>query len=278
MTKRMKAALMALALGASVTATGAANAQSRGGGHGGGAHAGAVEGGARGGFAGPRGGGPRGGDYGGRGGYRGYGGYGRGYGGPFGYGVYGWAPFAGWYGYAPYYAAPYYDEGFYDDGYYDEPPPPPAYYPEPPPRAEPPPPQRAEAAPKEFIVYFPFDNDALTEAAKRVVDEAARYASRQPGGRTTIVGYTDAAGSEGYNQALSERRSQVVRETLLADGLREATMDMAWRGKHDLAVQTPDGVKEPQNRRVTIEVRSPGDEDYGRRGTPGQDEGRDDGY
>ena len=276
MAKPMKAALVALALGASAVTAAAAQAQPRDGGHGGrqgGAHAGAPGGGAvRGDISGPRGGG-----FGGRGGFRGYGGW-RGYGGPFGYGYFGWAPW-GWYPYAPYYPGPYFDDYYDDGGYYDEGPPAP-YYAEPQPRAQPQsrPAPRATAAPREFLVYFPFDSDALTEQAKRVVDDAAQYEASLPGARATIVGYTDAAGSEGYNQALSERRSQVVRETLLADGVRDATVDMAWKGKHDQAVRTPDGVKEPQNRRVTIVVQAPSDTTYGQRGAPdqGQDQDQDD--
>jgi hypothetical protein len=31
-------------------------------------------------------------------------------------------------------------------------------------------------------------------------------------------------------------------------------MDVSWKGKSDLAVATPDGVKEPLNRRATIKV------------------------
>jgi outer membrane protein OmpA-like peptidoglycan-associated protein len=232
-------------------------------------------GGGRGGYAGPRGGG---GYRGGYGGYRGgYGGYRGGYGGwaPFGFGLglgygygYGWAPW-GYYPAAPYYYAPPYVYDDYDD--YEEPappPPPPAYYRAPPAEAQPEAPAPRVRTAKSFIVYFPFDRDALTEPAKKVVDEAARYAAAAPGAKTTIVGYTDAAGSEGYNQALSERRSQVVRETLLADGLQNPTIDMAWKGKHDLAVKTPDGVKEPYNRRVTIVVRRPQDEGYDRGGAP----------
>jgi outer membrane protein OmpA-like peptidoglycan-associated protein len=155
------------------------------------------------------------------------------------------------------YAAPY--------GYWVYDAPPVAYYPPAYPpaplaapardvRPAPPPPPRPAAAAKDFIVYFPFDSEVLTPQAKQVIAEAARYQKQLGGPSATIVGYTDAAGSEGYNQALSERRSQVVRQDLLAQGVRDGAVEMAWKGKHDLAVKTPDGVKEPANRRVTIVI------------------------
>ena len=273
MARRMKAALAALALGAAAMATGAAQAQPREGGHGG------AQGGPRGGAA-PRGqGGYRGGGYGehgGWGGYRGRDGW-RGYGGPHGgYGYYGWAPW-GWYPYAPYYPGYSYDYGWYDDGGYDDYAPPEVYEPGPPPQARlaPRPAPRAAAASRDFVVYFPFDSAELTPQAKQVIEGAARYDAGIPDARATIVGYTDAAGAEGYNQALSERRSRAVREALLAAGIDEGTVDMAWKGKHDQAIKTADGVREPQNRRVTIVIRGASDLAYGEDEASGQDDADD---
>ena len=202
-------------------------------------------------------------------GYRGYGGHWgyRGYGGPY---------WGGWYAPAPWWWVP----GPYYPGYYEydyayppyPPPPPPTDYPPPPVPAERAPAPRAEAS-KSFIVYFPFDDAALTAEARRVASDAARYAADRSADRVTIVGYTDASGSETYNQDLSERRSRAVREALVADGVPEADIDMAWRGKHDLAVRTPDGVREPANRRVTIVVGG-AQSDHGDEDQDDQDHGR----
>ncbi len=279
MARMTRAAVLALALGAAAIAAGAAEAQARGGGHGGGGAHGAYAG-RGGGYAGSRGyGGYRGYDYGG--GYWGRGAY-WGYGAPYyGYGVFGLAPWA-WFPPAAY--AP----GYYDDYVYeDDIPPPPAYDPAPAPAPEPPPPAppapRAEAASRSFIVYFPFDQAELTEQAERVVQDAAAYDARIGGGRVTVVGYTDAAGAEGYNEALSQHRSQVVREALAAAGVQESRVNMAWRGEHDQAVPTPAGVKEPANRRVTIVIRPAsaqayrseayGSQAYGRQDDEGDDPG-----
>lgn len=276
-TKAMNTALAALAIGAVAVTAGPAAAQTRGGGHGGHGGYGGHGGFAHGGFAGRGGHGYYG------GGYRGYGGHGGGwgYGWPYAYGWYGaapwaWAPYS--YGYAYPYAYSYYDQ--YDD--YVEPdadyaPPPP------PPRAAPAPAYRPAAAPRpataprSFVLYFPFDSSELTGEAKKIVDDAARYDAAHPDAKATIVGYTDASGSEGYNQALSEHRSQIVREALQADGVQGDSIDMAWRGKHDLAVQTPDGVREPANRRVTIVIKSGADTlAGGRQPYAGDDEVEDD--
>jgi outer membrane protein OmpA-like peptidoglycan-associated protein len=172
-----------------------------------------------------------------------------------------YAPYA-YFG-APYpypYPAPYPAPGPYPAPYadYDEddypanapPPPPPPSTAAPAPQAQ----ARRPASTKEFIVYFAFDGDQLPADAQQVVQDAVRYDRSIPGARVTVVGYTDAAGAEGYNQDLSQRRSETVRQALMASGVAKDAITMEWRGKHDLAVPTADGVREPDNRRVTIVV------------------------
>jgi len=107
---------------------------------------------------------------------------------------------------------------------------------------------------RNFIVYFPLDGDALTAEAQRVVHQAVDYARSQPGAQVAVVGYTDAAGTEGYNQDLSRRRSEAVLQALVANGIDPAAVQLAWRGEHEQAVRTANGVREQANRRVTIEV------------------------
>ena len=150
-------------------------------------------------------------------------------------------------------------------GYYQVPPPPPPPPPAPPRPLPPPPPPTAPTppppspppaapAPKSFIVYFPFDESILTPQAQSVVEDAARYANQGNATRIRVIGYTDASGSVSYNDALSEKRAKVMADALVKLGVTPAKMDVEWKGKRDLAVQTGDGVREPLNRRSTIEV------------------------
>jgi outer membrane protein OmpA-like peptidoglycan-associated protein len=107
---------------------------------------------------------------------------------------------------------------------------------------------------KEFVVYFPFDQYILTPEAQNVVQAAADYASQGKATRIVVVGHTDTSGSVAYNLKLSERRAKVVADALVAKGLASSTLAVDWKGKTDLAVPTPDGVKEPLNRRTTIDI------------------------
>ena len=70
--------------------------------------------------------------------------------------------------------------------------------------------------------------------------------------KEAIVGHTDTSGSVKYNLRLSERRAKATADGLVALGVPVGSLDVTWTGKADLAVPTPDGVKEPLNRRATI--------------------------
>jgi outer membrane protein OmpA-like peptidoglycan-associated protein len=69
-----------------------------------------------------------------------------------------------------------------------------------------------------------------------------------------VVGHTDTSGSTEYNQGLSERRSSVVRDALVARGVPASIISTDARGESDLARPTADGVREPLNRRTAVTI------------------------
>ncbi len=107
---------------------------------------------------------------------------------------------------------------------------------------------------KEFIVYFPFDQYMLTPEAQAVVQQAADYAKGGNAAHVTVIGHTDTSGSAAYNIRLSERRAKTTADALVAAGVPGAAMKVDWKGESEPAVQTGDGVKEPLNRRATIDI------------------------
>ncbi len=129
------------------------------------------------------------------------------------------------------------------------PPPPP-----PPPMAAPPPPPPPAFVAKSFIIYFPFDQSVVTPEAEAVVHDAAQYASQGHATQVVVVGHTDSSGSVAYNLRLSERRAKATADALVSQGIAQTMMKVDWKGKSELAVQTGDGVKEPLNRRSTVDI------------------------
>ena len=129
-------------------------------------------------------------------------------------------------------------------------PPPPPYTPPPPP----PPPPPAACPTQDFVVYFEWDRSNLNQAALDTIDQAVnqrasvqsrRRAGRRPHRHVRLRGLQcgafGAAGFGGARRARGARRS--------AGAIRTEA-----RGETDLAKPTPDGVREPLNRRTAVTI------------------------
>ena len=123
-------------------------------------------------------------------------------------------------------------------------------------QASPPPQSSAAPAPSAqqagYTVYFDFNSWTLTAEDLRVIQKTIDAA--RDGGQPliTVVGHTDTSGRAEYNKRLSIRRADVVRDVLVDLGARREAIETKGVGESDLAVPTPDGVREPKNRRSVI--------------------------
>ena len=103
-----------------------------------------------------------------------------------------------------------------------------------------------------YTVYFEFDAWTLTGEQLTVLQQAINTARAGGQSRITIVGHSDTSGAAGYNQGLSLRRANVVKETLITMGARAEAIEVSGVGEADPAVATGDGVREPRNRRAVV--------------------------
>ncbi len=107
---------------------------------------------------------------------------------------------------------------------------------------------------KTYIVFFDFDKSNLTEKAQEVVAEAVKTAKANGFVKVLVVGHTDTVGSDKYNQALSVRRAQAVKDEMVREGLGGDGISIEGKSFHDPLVPTGPGVREPQNRRAVIDL------------------------
>ncbi|MEO0413202.1 MAG: OmpA family protein [Pseudomonadota bacterium] len=130
------------------------------------------------------------------------------------------------------------------------PPPAPAYVAPPPP--PPPPAPVAVAVPGPFLVFFDWDEANITPEAAAIIKDAAE-AYREYGQSTIMLeGFADTSGAKDYNDRLSARRASAVEAELAKYGVSADAMTKQAFGEGNLRVNTFDGVREPQNRRVQI--------------------------
>ncbi len=141
-----------------------------------------------------------------------------------------------------------------------EAPPPPPYVAPPPPPPVVAPPRPAPVAPpavpaaREFVVYFDWDQSVLTSEAQSIITQAANYAKSGRPTRVLVVGHADTSGSAAYNVGLSNRRARTTADALVAQGVAGGVISLDGRGETQLARATADGVREPLNRRATINI------------------------
>jgi outer membrane protein OmpA-like peptidoglycan-associated protein len=87
-----------------------------------------------------------------------------------------------------------------------------------------------------------------------VITEAATYATTGHATKVVVVGHTDTSGSAAYNVRLSERRAKAVADALVGGGVPQTALSVDWKGETQPAVDTGPNVKEPLNRRSTIDI------------------------
>ena len=136
--------------------------------------------------------------------------------------------------------------------WYLESPPPPPPPPLPPPPPPPPPPPLPPVT--NFIVFFDFNKSNLTAEAQSVVAEAVKAAKSGHFVKILVTGHTDTVGSDSYNQGLSVRRAESVKDEMVREGLDGSTIAIEGKSFHDPLVPTGPGVREPQNRRAVINL------------------------
>lgn len=123
-----------------------------------------------------------------------------------------------------------------------------------PPLVQPPVVEAPAPQPKQFIVFFGWNKYNLTRQAVETVQQAAATAQQTGAASILVVGHTDTSGAPGYNQRLSVRRAETVKNELVRLGIEPNRIQSVGKGETELLVQTGDNVREPQNRRVEINL------------------------
>lgn len=113
-------------------------------------------------------------------------------------------------------------------------------------------------------VLFDFDKATLQPAAEETLTRAAGIIRDKGTGVVRIEGHTDSKGDDAYNQRLSERRAEAVRQWFVRHGLSETKFSSRGFGEAQPVASNvkPDGSDDPdgrrKNRRVEIVIAKTG--------------------
>ena len=105
-----------------------------------------------------------------------------------------------------------------------------------------------------FDIFFDWGKAEITSDAAAILDNAAAAYAQTAKASITLAAYSDRSGSARSNTALAQRRADAVRAYLNSRGVAEGAITTQVSGENKLLIDTADGVREAQNRRVEITI------------------------
>jgi OOP family OmpA-OmpF porin len=109
--------------------------------------------------------------------------------------------------------------------------------------------------PMTFTINYLFGSATeLAPQSSATVEKLKAVLATWPAPHLVVVGHSDLAGSDEFNDRLSMRRAQAVAAFLIKEGIPAQQIETAGRGKREPLVPTANGVANPMNRRVVITI------------------------
>jgi len=106
------------------------------------------------------------------------------------------------------------------------------------------------------VLYFKLDSTQFsTQSLQQSAEIYQQILSRNKSQKITLIGHTDTLASSSYNDALSDRRANKVKDDLLGLGIDSDRINTVADGEKHLKIPTQDNTAEQLNRRVEIDIR-----------------------
>jgi OOP family OmpA-OmpF porin len=106
----------------------------------------------------------------------------------------------------------------------------------------------------EARIHFAFDKSALTDSAKAILDDKVRVFRANPEMTIAIVGHTDIAGTDAYNQALGMRRAEAAKAYIVSKGINANRIVIESRGENQPVTQAAGRAGQAPNRRAVFRI------------------------
>ena len=103
-------------------------------------------------------------------------------------------------------------------------------------------------------ILFDFDSSTLKSTSRADLSDLASSLQKYPNTDVIVYGFTDATGSDSYNQTLSERRASAAASYLLSQGVSRNRVTTIGRGENDPVASNATEDGRAQNRRVEIAI------------------------
>jgi outer membrane protein OmpA-like peptidoglycan-associated protein/LysM repeat protein len=103
-------------------------------------------------------------------------------------------------------------------------------------------------------IYFDFDSDKLRPEAEIVLKDIVEYSKNENGIQVEMNSYTDGIGNSAYNKILAERRADVAKAYLKANGMENAKFVVRNYGERNFLATNENPAGRQLNRRVEFYI------------------------
>lgn len=83
--------------------------------------------------------------------------------------------------------------------------------------------------------YFDFDKDQPKASSDRDIQTAIDYMKNNPNATMDLVGHADNIGTAAYNENLSKRRVETIRDMMVKAGISASRLNVSWKGSKEAA-------------------------------------------
>lgn len=103
-------------------------------------------------------------------------------------------------------------------------------------------------------LHFSSDSSKVDATGTSEVKEFATFLKESPAYKATVVGHTDSTGSDKYNQKLSEKRANTVKEMLIKEGVDANRLSSMGEGEKMPVASNKTKAGRAENRRIDVEL------------------------
>ncbi len=105
-------------------------------------------------------------------------------------------------------------------------------------------------------IHFDFDSAELKSSSAATLKMILGFLKENPNAQFEIIGHTDLNGEEDYNQSLSEKRAESVKDWLVKHGIGKDRLSTAGAGKSRPVVAKRGKPFDEQNRRTEFKLKT----------------------
>ena len=103
-------------------------------------------------------------------------------------------------------------------------------------------------------IYFETNSDKLKLISNSQLDDLATILQRYDGVNLTVEGHTDSDGDDAYNQELSQKRTNTVKNYLISKGVSESRLTAIGYGESQPVATNKTAAGKAKNRRVELKT------------------------